>query len=138
MYLKKLDITKRCLATENKGKIINLNLVTTHFYFQCTQMMMNNISTSDGLTILLLLEVIKEASFLKQFIKLYFFSLLKVATRLLAKDTTWNEESKKPCIILGCRRFQLIQHVFWTIYVGNKTITHLAFTCSKSTMETPE
>ena len=32
MYLKKLDITKRCLATENKGKIINLNLVTTHLF----------------------------------------------------------------------------------------------------------
>ena len=85
MYLKKLDITKRCLATENKGKIINLNLVTTHFCFQCTQMMMNNISTSDGLTILLLLEVIKEASFLKQFYKVIFLFTFKGSNQTSCK-----------------------------------------------------
>ena len=31
-------------------KIINLNAVIIHFYFQCTRITMNNISTSGGLT----------------------------------------------------------------------------------------
>ena len=34
-------------------KIINLNAVIIHIYFQCARMAMNNISTSGGLTFLI-------------------------------------------------------------------------------------
>ena len=44
-YLKNLILQK----VVKQYKIINLNAVIIHFYFQCARMTMNNISTSGGL-----------------------------------------------------------------------------------------
>ena len=44
-YMKNLILQK----VVKQYKIINLNVVINHFCFQCTQMTMSNISTSDGL-----------------------------------------------------------------------------------------
>ena len=45
-YLKKLILQK----VAKQWKIINLNVVIIHIYFQCTWMTISNISSSDGLT----------------------------------------------------------------------------------------
>ena len=45
MYLKNLILQK----VVNKQKIISLNAVIIHVYFQCARMTMDNISTSGGL-----------------------------------------------------------------------------------------
>ena len=45
-YLKNLILQK----VVKQHKIINLNAVIIHFYFQCARMTMNNISTGVGLT----------------------------------------------------------------------------------------
>ena len=53
-YLKNLILQTSCLAIEND----HLNAVIIPLHFQCSRMTMNNISTSGGLTYLMITTVL--------------------------------------------------------------------------------